>query len=165
MNDFTNTLLVQAAAQAALNPIVAQNRARAAALVELGFEGLDTYNQYRSTLFVVALLGATASGYALYRRRNAEARALYSITGLISVAAAWLTRPDAMRAALPPPAEGETAPAPSTARTMGWIDNRVDKLTAEQPGWEGVTWQRLANDLGTGTMNPAVTALLTQGTR
>jgi hypothetical protein len=161
--DIATTLLNSAAQAAADQPLVQQNRARLAAVLDAGYGALDFYAKAQPFLFVGGCLGALASGMALAKRRGVgEAYPLYLGAGLASAAVAWFTRPAALRAAVPPPAPGAT---PATARALAWVDGRVSANSQEHPGWEGVTWTRLANDLGQGTLSPAVQALLTRNAK
>jgi hypothetical protein len=158
--------MVQVAETVATVPAVQTNRARAAAVVELGYEGVDFIQEYKPALFLISILTAIASGYALKRRYKVpEAAGLYSTTGLASVAMAWITRPDFMKpaAVVDTPAPDSNAPAGSvTSSALKWADARVAKLTAKDPGWEGRTLARLYNDIGPGTMDPAVQVILTK---
>lgn len=162
----TNAALQQAANSAVAVPAVAVNRARAAAAVDAGYNAMATYMAWRPALFAASLTGAVISGSALIRRiKNPEAIALYGIIGALSAITAWLTRPEAMR-----PTSIQAIPtdpnAPSgMAGAVGWLDQRVVQNSAERPGWEAATFTRLASDLGMGTLNPAVNALLTQNSR
>lgn len=169
LGNAANDALTRAATVAVSIPAVYQNRARAAAAVNLGYEAVDTFEKYRLALFVGGMVGALASGYGLVRRRKTpEAVALYTITGLISMGVAWVSKPrtEAGEAAVSA-ATAPTAPpsphAPGTAkRLLAWTDRRVDTLTQEDPGWEARTLARLWGDVGTGTMPPVVNALLTR---
>jgi hypothetical protein len=159
----TNATMQQAALSALAVPAVQVNRARAAAAVDAGYDVMATYMAWRPVIFAVSTMGAVVSGAALTRRiRTPEAVALYGIMGALSALVAWYTRPDMLRK---PPAQAiPTDPnAPQgMAGAVGWLDQRVAHNSAERPGWEAATYTRLASDLGMGTLNPAVQALLTQ---
>ena len=159
--DLSNPILVAAAQGIATDPAVAQNRARAAVLLHMGYNTLDVYEQNRGPIFVLSLLGAIGSGYMLKKRKNGEARALYSITLAASLGTAWFTRPDALRSTPPPPPPGvpETGTG-TTGRTLAWLDQKAADNTTEDPTWENETWSRLSQDLGSNTIPPAVNALL-----
>ena len=158
--------MVQVAETVTSVPAVQTNRARAAAVVEMGYEGVDFVQEYKPALFLISVLGAIASGYALKRRYKVpEGAGLYSVTGLASVAMAWITRPDFLKpaAVVSTAAPDSNAPAGSvTSSALKWTDARVAKLTAKDPGWEGRTLVRLWNDIGQGTMDPAVQVILTK---
>lgn len=162
-DSLTTATMQQAASSALAVPTVQVNRARAAAAVDAGYDAMATYMAWRPAIFAASVTGAVISGAALARRiKNPEAIALYGIVGALSVVAAWLTRPDMLRS--PPQQTIPTDPnAPSgMAGAVGWLDARVARNSAERPGWEAATFTRLASDLGMGTLNPAVQALLTQ---
>ena len=159
MDPFTSTALNSVATVATVDPTVLQDRARAASVLDLGYSALDTYDSLQPILFWGSLAGLIASGYALKRRRKVpEAATLYTVTGISSAIMAWITRPAFMRPA-PTPAQA-AASTPALGAAIGWMDNRVTKLNASQPGWERTTWQRLAQDVG--TTDPAVLTLLTK---
>lgn len=163
MADLTTTLLQSAAETATGLPVVQQNRARMAAVVNAGYAAIDTYAKVQPYLFVAGVLGAIASGMALTRRRKVgEAYPLYLGAGIASAGLAWFTRPASLRSAAPVPPPGGT---PATAQALAWIDGRVATKSAQQPGWETATWSRLASDLGQGTLNPAVQTLLTHNAK
>ncbi len=144
---------------------VTTNRARIAAMVNLGYSAADTYQTMKPGLFIAGVVGTLVSGAALAKRRkNPEAVALYTLTAVISAATAWFARPDMLKssaALAPPPDSNPAAPGPVKS-SLGWADHRVAKLSASQPGWEGATLTRLFNDFGSGTMAPAVKTLLTR---
>jgi hypothetical protein len=151
--------------EVAKQPVVLTQRARAAAALSYGYEWMDTYDAAQPWLFCAGVAGAIASGYGLYKRRkNPEATVLYSLTGLASVALAYLARPAELRAA-PEVADPSNPPTPATAALMGWLDGRVVDLSAKYPGWEAATWRRLAEQMGQGTIAPAVQTLLLQNAR
>lgn len=159
----TTATMQQAASSAMSVPVVAVNRARAAAAIDAGYDAMATYMAWRPTIFAASVVGVAVSSAALIRRvKNPEAVALYGILGAISAVSAWFTRPDALRS--PPQQAIPTDPnAPSgMAGAVGWLDERVARNSAQRPGWEAATFTRLASDLGLGTLNPAVQALLTQ---
>lgn len=164
MDYLSNPLVITAAKSIANQQNVALNRARAAVMVDMGYGALDAYTENRSLLFILGLIGSCASGYMLYKRKGAEARALYSISLVASAGLAWFTRPDALRSAPPAPAPGEPEPATpaesTTRRSLAWLDQKAADNTAEDPNWENAAWSRLSQDLGSGTIPPAVTALL-----
>jgi hypothetical protein len=152
------------AAQAAVGvPSVTVNRARVAAAVDAAYAAADQYQEVKPGLFVAGVVGALASGYALSKRRkNPEAVTLYSLTGLASLAVAWFTRPDALVRAAPAPAQADPNAPGFVKSGLSWADARVARRSAEAPGWEARALTRLMGDLGTGTMAPAVTTLLTK---
>jgi hypothetical protein len=161
VDPLTETALTTVAQFATSNSDVIMDRARAAALADVGYQYLDDYTNAQPGLFFLSCVGLLASGYALYARpHKPEPIALYSITALLSAAAAWITRPAALRPA-PTPAAAATASTPVMAGVLSWLDNRVATRTAEQPGWEAATWNRLATDTGNAPLDPAVAALLT----
>lgn len=161
VDPLTETALTSVAQVATSNPDVIMDRGRAAALADYGYGYLDVYDQYQPLLFFVSVAGLIASGYGIYARpKKPEIITLYSLTALLSAGAAWFTRPAALRAA-PTPAAAATATTPAMAGVLSWLDNRVAARTAEQPGWEAITWNRLATDTGNAPLDPAVAALLT----
>lgn len=162
-DSLTTAAMQQAAASAMAVPAVAVNRARAAAAVDASYDAMATYMAWRPAIFAASLTGAVVSGAALARRvKNPEAIALYGILGVLSVVSAWITRPDMLRT--PPKQAIPTDPnAPrGMAGAVGWLDDRVTRNTAERPGWEAATFNRLVSDLGMDTLSPAVRAILTQ---
>lgn len=162
MDMLTSAALNSVATAATMNPTVLQDRARAAAVLNLGYSSLDTYDSMQPILFWGSLVGAIASSYAGAKRRKVpEAVSLYTLTGLTCGAVAWLTRPAFLRPA-PTPAEA-AATTPATGAAIGWMDARVAKLNASQPGWEAQTWRRFAQDAGTN--DPAVITILTRNSR
>lgn len=161
LDPLTETALTSVAQVATQNPDVIQDRARAAALADYGYGYLDIYTQYQPLLFFISCCGVAASGYGMYARpKKPEIITLYSLTAILSAAAAWLTRPAALRPA-PTPAAAASATTPAMAGVLSWLDTRVATRTAEQPGWEAQTWNRLATDTGNSPLDPAVAALLT----
>lgn len=159
----TNAALQQASEAAATTPAVQVNRARVAATAHAGYSAIDTYTQAKPWIFVASVLGALASGYGVAKRRKVpEAVTLYSMTGVASLAMAWLTRPDYLGATEPtPPAASTTSPS-AFRSSLAWADARAARLSHEQPGWERATLARLWGDLGTGTMVPAVDTLISK---
>ena len=140
------------------------NRARIAALAHLGYSTADQYAAMRPGIFLASLAGCIASAVALARRRKVcpEAPTLYALTAITTAATAWFTRPDWLL----PRYEAQVNVDPNAPgvvkQAIGAIDGRVAKLSATQPGWEGHTLARLWGDLGSGTMPPVVTTLLTR---
>jgi hypothetical protein len=161
LDPLTETALTSVAQMATSDPAVIQDRARAAALADVGYQYLDEYEQMQPMLFFLSCAGLVASGYALWKRpHKPEPITLYSITALLSAVGAYMTRPAALRAA-PTPAAAATASTPAMAGVLSWLDNRVKARTAAQPGWEAQTWNRLAGDTGHAPLDPAVAALFT----
>jgi hypothetical protein len=163
MDYLSNPLVVSAAKSVSGEPTLVKNRARAAVVVDKGYGVLDAYAANQSLLFILGVLGASVSGTMLYKRRNAEARVLYSITLATSLALSWFTRPEALRAApaLAPGEEPPTTPAESASRrVVGWLDQNAQQNAQQNPAWENETWARLSQDMGAGTIPPAVNALL-----
>lgn len=158
---------LQGAAEAAVAvPAVQVNRARIASLVHLGYQTVDTYEAARPWLFLASVAGVIGSGIGMSRRRKIpEAVALYSITGVLSLAMGIITRPRALGAQAPtPPATNANAPG-ALRSTLAWTDGRVARLSREDPGWESRTLARLWGDVGSGTMAPVVSTLLTRNSR
>ncbi len=162
MDPFTSTALNSVASVATVNPTVLQDRARAASVLDLGYSAVDVYDTWQPLLFWGSIVGVIASGYAGTKRRKVpEAVTLYTITGVGSAVMAWLTRPAFLRP-VPTPAQA-AASTPAVGAAIGWMDDRVAKLNASQPGWEQTTWRRFAQDVG--TTDPAVITLLTKNAR
>jgi hypothetical protein len=155
--------MTTAATALASSPTYLKNRARVAALTQLGYKGVDFYDDYQPVLFITGLVGTVVGGAALAKRRkNPEAVALYTITTVASALLAWIARPAALRPApAEVPAGASTNPA-VLGSTLGWLDRRADHLTQNDPGWESRTLARLLGDLGAGTMDPATTALISR---
>jgi hypothetical protein len=161
LDPLTETALTSVAQVATQNPDVIMDRGRAAALADFGYGYLDEYEQLQPVLFFLSCAGLVASGYALWKRpHKPEPITLYSITAILSAATAFFTRPAALRPA-PTPAAAATATTPAMAGVLSWLDKRVVTRTAQQPGWEAATWNRLATDTGNTPLDPAVAALLT----
>ncbi len=164
-NSLQSSALTEAAKLATDSTAVKVNRARIAAVANLGYSYLDTYQRAKPSLFILGLAGTTISSMALAKRRkNPEAVALYSILAVVSIATAWFTRPDLLKSAAAkatPPESNPNAPG-AVKSSLTWADNRVAKLTARQPGWEGATLTRLIGDFGSGTIPPGVKTLLTR---
>ena len=159
----TQAALQQAANAALATPEVEVNRARAAAALDAGYDAMATYMAWRPVLFAASVTGAVVAGSALARRyKNPEAVALYGLAGAISTLVAWFTRPDMLRAPVVQAIPTDPNAPSGMAGAIGWLDNKVATNTEERPGWEAATFNRLASDLGMGTLNPAVQALLTQ---
>ena len=164
--DLGNTAVSKAAEVAADAPAVRINRARIASMVQLGYATMDGWELAKPWVFLASLTSAAASGWGIYKRKKVpEAVTLYSITGVISLALAYASRPSYLRGSAPVPPAAD-AQAPSAFRqALAWTDGRVERLSREQPGWESRTLARLWTDLGNSTMNPAVSALLTRNGR
>lgn len=159
-------MLTQAARYATDQPLVTVNRARAGALVDYGYDQFDRWERWRPIVFAASLALAGISGAMLYRRwRVPEAAVVYTTSTLMNLGIAWFTRPDALRpppAPTPPLAPGEAPPPEPLQQVLGWLDRRVERLNGTEPGWESRTWERLAQDLGFGTMDPYARTLLTR---
>jgi hypothetical protein len=143
------------------DPTFLLNRERLAAMVAMGYGYLDWYAAYRSTFFAISLVATAASVAGIIKRKaNPEAKTLYTILALTSLGVAYFTRPDMLRAA-PPPID-PSAPPTSTAMPalLGFLDNKGAELSASEPGWEAQNLLRLANDFGSGTIDPSVQTLL-----
>jgi len=157
-----------AAGLAAEQPLVRVNRARAAAGIDYGYEKLEVYEKWRPLIFLGACAGTAASGFALWKRKKiGEAWATYLTTGGVSAAVAWFTRPDFLRPAPAPvpvatPGEPPPTSTPAMQQVLGWLDRRVQANNLNRPGWETRTWQRVARDLGFGTLKPPASTLLTR---
>lgn len=165
MDPLTETALNTVATGVTADPAVIQERSRAAAAVDAGYGALDEYTSLQPTLFFVSVMGLIASGYGLYvRRKVPEGIALYTLTAGLSALAAYVTRPAALRPA-PSPAAAATASSPAMAGVLTYLDQRVANRSAQQPGWEAVTWNRLATDLGQAPLDPAIATLLTANSR
>ena len=165
INPFTETALTTVSAAITADPTAVQDRSRAAALVDAGYGAVDTYARMQPFLFVASTVGLLISGMALAKRRkNPEAVALYATTAILSGVTAFLTRPDFLRPA-PTPAAAATATTPAMAGALSWLDNRVAARSAQQPGWESATWNRLAADLGYSPLDPAMAMLLTANSK
>ncbi len=159
----TQAAMQQAAGSAMAMPVVAVNRARAAAAVDAGYDAMATYMAWRPVLFAASVTGSVVAGAALVRRhKNPEAIALYGIIGALSALTAWFTRPDMLRSPVVQAMPTDPNAPSGMAGAVGWLDDRVARNSQERPGWEAATFKRLAGDLGMGTLNPAVQALLTQ---
>jgi len=164
-NSLQNSALNEAAKLATDSDSVTTNRARIAAVANLGYSYLDTYQVMKPGLFVAGVAGTILGSIALSKRRKVpEAVALYALLTTFSAATAWFTRPDLLKSAAAKAAPPESNPnAPGAVKsTLAWTDARVAKLSARQPGWEGATLTRLLSDFGSGTMAPAVQTLLTR---
>lgn len=161
-------VLSAAARKAAQYPKVQVNKARAAAVADYGYEKLEMYEAWRPTIFATSSAACLVSvAMGVKRRKVPEAIALYSLSAALTGTLAWLTRPDALRPAPAPMPPQETDPDQpveprpgAMAQVLGWVDRRVDRLNTTEPGWQPRTWQRLAADLGFGTIKPPVSDLL-----
>jgi hypothetical protein len=165
MDALSSAALSTVARSAASNPVVLQDRARAAAVLDAGYGWLDTYEALQPVLFWGSVFGAIASGYALAKRRKVpEAVTLYTASELACLATAWMTRPAWLRPA-PSPAEAAAAASssPAVAQLIGWMDKRVVDNSASRPGWERLAWSRLGHDAG--ITDPSITALLLTNAR
>lgn len=162
MDAISSAALSTVARTAATNPVVLQDRARAAAVLDAGYGWIDTYDAMQPVLFWGSVIGAIASGYALAKRRKVpEAATLYTVSELACLATAWMTRPAWLRPA--PTVEQATASSPAVGNLIGWMDKKVADNSAARPGWERATWTRLEGDVG--TSDPAVSALLLTNAR
>jgi hypothetical protein len=171
----TTQVLSEAAKYAADLPQVRVNRARAAALVDYGYEKLDQYSAIKPYVFWGSTAGLVACGYMGWKRRKIpEAVALYSVLGVLAAGVAYLTRPDTARpppapmpatASIPAPsAPGEPPkPAPKALpQVLGWLDRRVEARSQVRPGWEAATLRRVAKDLGFATLGVAAETAITR---
>lgn len=158
--------LTEAAEWAAKKPLVRVNRARAAALVDYGYQTMDWYDLWRPYIFVGAAGFFLASlGALAYRRKTAEAWPLYLVAAGSSGTLAWFTRPMIMRRA-PAPLPTKDPSSPSSLNyAVGWLDDRVKTKSRIDPGWEARTWQRVAQDLGWSTMPSYAREFFTTHTR
>lgn len=165
-----DTAVVEAAQWATDKPVVRVNRARSAALVDGLYDLIDTFEKWRPTIFAVSGAScALAISMIAKRRKIPEGWVLYSVIALGTGTIAWFTRPYALRPAPAPLSstvktqDGEkTQDNQALAQFVGWIDRRVERNSNQRPGWEAGTFQRLSDDLGTGTMHPGVRTLLTR---
>jgi len=159
-------VLKQAARYATDQPMVTVNRARSAALVDYGYHQFDRWERWQPFVFGASGTIAIVSVAMLYRRwRVPEAALVYAVSAGLNSGIAWLTRPSALRPApapAPPMPPGEAPPPQPLQQVLGWLDRRVGRLNASDPGWETQTWERLAHDLGFGTMDPYARTLLTR---
>jgi hypothetical protein len=180
--------LAEAGRWAADQPMVRVNRARGAALIDYGYEWIETLDRWRPYIFTGSTVAAGLSAFALWKRKRIpEAWVVYLPLLGISGGLAWLLRPAALR---PPPAplpvslqnSSQAAPvasqrsisglgaspapqeAPKATGTLqqilGWLDRRAAKLAVKEPGWEPQAYARLARDLGWSTMPSYVTGFL-----
>ena len=164
MDALSSAALTTVAKAATANPMVLQDRARAAAVLDAGSSAADTYDAIQPVLFWGSVLGAIASGYALAKRRKVpEAVTLYTASELACIATAWLTRPAWLRPTPPPEQAATAAKSPALASLIGWMDKRVADNTAARPGWERATWTRFEADAG--VTDPAIAALLNTNAR
>jgi hypothetical protein len=142
------------------DPTYLANRERLAAMIAMGYGYLDWYAQYRSTFFALSLVATAASVAGAIKRTSHEARLLYGALALASLGVAYFTRPDMLRPA-PAPVDPNAPPStPVMPQVMGWLDSKGAELSAVQPGWEAANLLRLANDFGSGTIDPSVQTLL-----
>lgn len=142
------------------DPAYLANRERVAAMVAMGYSYLDWYAAYRSTFFAISLVATAASIAGAIKRPSHEARMLYGVLALASAGVAYFTRPDMLRAA-PAPVDPNAPPStPVMPTLLGWLDSKGAELSAVEPGWEAQNLLRLANDFGSGTMDPSVQTLL-----
>ena len=131
-------------------------RSRLGAAVHDGYSVVDAFTSSTPGLFLLGVSGAALCGYALAKRKTAEARVLYSVLGLFSAGLAFMTRPNFMRtqAQIAPAA---TAAAPGAVAVPGtavavqsavgrWLDGRVNTLSAEDPQFATVALRRLLSD-------------------
>jgi len=161
------TAAIQGAADTvAAVPAYRSNRARMAALIEMGYSSVDTYAAMRPGIFMASLAGFIASSYGLAKRKSkcAEAKALYPLLMMSTGVLAWFTRPDWFLAANPAVENVDPNAPTSVKQALGFVDRRVIKLSSQYPGWEGATLSRLWGDVGSGTMAPVVRTLLTKNT-
>lgn len=182
----TSQVLGEAVKYATDLPQVQVNRARAAALIDYGYEKLDQFSSVKPYVFWSSTAGLVACGYMGFRRRKIpEAVALYSVLGVISAGLAYLTRPDALRpqpapmpaSATAAPVPAAPAPSPTTSapvleatkpapkalpQVLGWLDRRVVARSAIKPGWEATTLRRVAKDLGFAKLGSAVETAITR---
>jgi hypothetical protein len=143
------------------DPTYLANRERLAAMVAMGYGYLDWYAQYRSTFFAISLVATAASVAGMVKRtQNPEAKVLYGVLAAMSAGVAFFTRPDRLRAAPPPPDPNAPPSTPVMPVLLGYLDAKGAELSAAQPGWEAANLLRLANDFGSGTMDPSVQTLL-----
>ena len=152
------------------SPEYVTNRNRVGAILHDGFSAMDTYEQWKPALFIGSLIGMAGSGYAFEKRgrrpKNAEAMVLYGGIFLACAATAFITRPKsaaAKAAAAPADASpADVAASPGDAGAVGWIDRRVETLSAEDPNFADVAFGRLVQMPGINTqfqhMNPLIQA-------
>lgn len=180
--------LAEAGRWAAEQPLVRVNRARGAALIDYGYDWIETLDRWRPYIFTGSAVGAGLSAFALWKRKRIpEAWVVYLPLLGVSGGLAWLLRPAALR---PPPAPLPTSlqkspeastrassgaisglgatqgppPPPKPTGTLqqilGWLDRRAAKLAVKEPGWEPQAYTRLARDLGWDTMPSYVTGFI-----
>lgn len=145
------------------SPEYVANRNRVGALLHDGLSAMDTYQQWKPALFIGSLISMAGSGYAFAKRKNPEARVLYGSLFALSAAIAWFTKPSLGGAAAPADASPEeVAAAPKDAATVGWIDSRVSKLSADDPNFADAAFARLVQMPGISEqfqrMNPVIQA-------
>lgn len=153
--------LSEAGRWAADQPRVRVNRARGAALIDYGYDWIDSLEKWRPFIFTGSSLAAGAAGFTLWKRRKVpEAWMVYLPLTLLSGGLAWLLRPSALRPPPAPPPQTVKEPSKTLQQFLGWLDGRVQKLTVKYPGWEPRAYTQLAQDLGWSTIPPYVTGFL-----
>jgi len=125
-----------------------QQRDRVAALAHKGFALWDQYQAARPYLFAGSLMLTAASSAAWYYRgvrrvkkgnsRIAEAHVVYPALALTGLAVAYITRPDWLL-----PAAAPRATATEGDGFIGWLDEKVNALRAEDPHFANKVAQRL----------------------
>lgn len=160
MVDILATFASAATKGALQNPVVAQNRDRIGAVLTDGYWMRDTIVANKAPLFVVGLIGAGLSGYAMYKRRTGEGYVLYAITGLLSAGLAWAARPWIKS----PPAGAPPTPAAagqSTSALVSYLDRRVNALRGRDPQFAGRSLSRLLHDTSLDKIS-ALTAIVSE---
>jgi hypothetical protein len=105
-------------------PVYIQNRDRVAVVAEKGLDAYEAYERNRPWIFAASLAVAGVSGWMLWKRRKQGPEAWAAWSGLAAAAAgaAWVTRPDALRPAVP------AAAAPGGPSLV----QRLDAVVAER---------------------------------
>lgn len=122
-------------------PAYRENRERAAVIFKQGLAAYEAYIRVRPYAFAASLATAAACGWGLWKRKGAEARALYGAGLAVSLAVAWFTRPQAAAAGVKSTVKSGD---PAKAGIVAAIDAKRAQYAAEDPAWADKTMTEVA---------------------
>lgn len=162
--DILSQVVAAAATGAEQSNIVTVNKNRAGAAVHDAYAIKDFLDANRMAFFLLGVLGLAASGYGIKVRKTGEARLLYALTGMASLAAIWTFRPgvdlgQSTAAATGAPAAAGGGSAYSESTFLRYLDDRAAILGQQDPNFAAESLSRLLTDVGGGNI-PALAALV-----
>lgn len=155
MVDILSQVLAAASTGLQQSNIVTVNKNRIGAAVHDGYSIKDFLDQNRMAFFIASVLGLVASGYGLKKRGGGEAKLLYSVTAVASLAAMWSFRPGATLNAIQPGGGNGW----DSSAILSYLDKRASILGQEDPNFASRALSRLLSDTGGGSI-PALNAFI-----